>query len=297
MKVIVTGGCGFIGRHLIPRLIQMGEDVTVLDNKSTGSPENLANIDNQVRLTIINSDIAQPGTWDKEFIDADRVVHLAALTDIVASIESPTEYFSVNVRGTLNVLEACRRSGIKRLVYPASAACYGTSDQYPTPEDAPMRPQYPYALTKQLGEELVLHWAKVYGLSAVSLRFFNIYGPHASAMFGLFISQIRAGQPITITGDGSQTRDFTYISDIVDAIVAALQSNQTAEAYNIGSGTTVSVRRFAELLGSDIKYIPRRRGEMDVTFGDISKALRELDWKPRISVEEGIRLALSEMKM
>ncbi len=291
MKVVVTGGCGFIGSHCVPRLIQDQHQVVVIDNLSSGSRANLAPVADSEQLRLVEADIGLDGDWQSEFEGAGWVVHLAAPTNIIESIEDPRTYSQAILGGTFNVLEASRAAGIKRFVYPSSAACYGVADQYPTPEDAAMRPQYPYALMKRLGEEMVLHWSEVYGLPALSLRFFNLYGPGASALFGMFMRQKRAGKPLTVTGDGSQTRDFTYISDIVDAIVAALKSDKSGEVYNIGSGTTVSVNRMAELLDSPIEYIPRRAGEMQVTFGDISKALRDLDWEPRVSVEEGVPLA------
>ncbi len=295
MKVVVTGGCGFIGSHLVPKLIDQQHDVVVIDNMVGSTPENLGHIASSSALRIVESDISEAGDWKSEFDGVDWVVHLAALTDIVQSVESPGDYLNVLVGGTYNVLEASRARSAKRFVYPSSAACYGNADEYPTPEDAPIRPQYPYALMKRMGEEMVIHWAQVYGLPAVSLRFFNLYGPRASAMFGLFVRLMAEGQPITVTGDGSQTRDFTHISDVTDAIIAALESDKSGEIYNIGSGTTVTVKHMAELIGGDIDYIPRRRGEMNVTFGDISKALRDLDWEPKIGVQEGVPMSLREM--
>ena len=171
-------------------------------------------------------------------------------------------------------------------------------DYYPTPEDADIRPQYPYALTKRLGEELVIHWAQVYQLPALSLRFFNVYGPRSrtsgtyGAVFGVFLAQKLAGKPFTVVGDGAQTRDFTYVSDIVDAILATARSERTGVSYNVGSGKTVSVNRVVELLGGEKVHVPKRPGEPDCTFADITKVQSELGWKPKIAIEEGIQMLL-----
>ena len=197
--------------------------------------------------------------------------------------------------GTFNVLEASREYKIKRFIYVNSAACFGIADKYPTPEDAPKNPQYPYALMKWLGEELAIHWSQVYDLPVISLRFFNLYGKRASALFGLFVSKKLDGNPLTITGDGTQTRDFTYIGDIVDGIYTAAMSEKVGEIYNIGSGKTVSVNKIAELFEAEIEYIPRRSGEMDITYGDITKAKKELNWKPKMEIEEGVPLVLKEI--
>jgi UDP-glucose 4-epimerase len=292
MKVVVTGGSGFIGSHVVDLLLGKGHDVTVIDNHSTGRAANLAHVADKVLL--IEDDLARPGSWESAFAGADWVVHLAALADIVPSIQNPTGYFQANVDGTFNVLQAARAAGVKRLVYAASSSCYGIPDQYPTPEAAPMRPQYPYALTKLLGEQLVMHWAQVYGLPALSLRFFNVYGPRSrtsgtyGAVFGVFLAQKLAGKPYTIVGDGTQTRDFTYVTDVAEAVLAALQSDVTGEIFNVGSGATVSVNRLVDLLGGERVFIPKRPGEPETTFADISRITAHLGWKPRISIERGV---------
>ncbi len=225
----------------------------------------------------------------------DRVFHLAARADIVPSIQEPEAYFRANVDGTFAVLEAARRHGVRRLVYVASSSCYGIPPVYPTPEDAPIDPRYPYALTKYLGEQLVLHWAKVYGLPAVSVRFFNVYGPRArtsgtyGAVFGVFLAQLLAGEPLTIVGDGSQTRDFTFVSDVVDALLTVAASSRIGEVYNVGSGGPVSVNELVRLLGSPpVVHIPRRPGEPDCTFADITKIRADLGWEPKVSFAEGV---------
>ena len=179
----------------------------------------------------------------------ERVYHLAARADIVLSIVEPDEYFTTNVDGTFHVLQAARRHGVQRFVYAASSTCYGIPDSFPTPEDAPVRPQYPYALTKHMGAELVLHRGRVYGLPVLSLRFFNVYGPRArtsgtyGAVFGVFLAQLLAGEPLTVVGDGEQTRDFTFVTDVVDSLVTATESGRRDQVFNVGSGKPVSVNR------------------------------------------------------
>jgi len=299
MKCIVTGGAGFIGSHLVDRLLAADHDVTVLDNYSTGRPDNLAHVGDRVRQ--VECDIAEPGEWCGEFASADWVFHLAALADIVPSIQHPHAYFRANVDGTFNVLQTSHACEVKRLVYAASSSCYGIPDHYPTPETAPIRPQYPYALTKRLGEELVLHWYQVYKLPTVSLRFFNVYGPRSrtsgtyGAVFGVFLAQKLAGKPFTVVGDGTQTRDFTFVTDVADALVTAAEGDRCGEVYNVGSGETVSVNRLVELLEGDRIHIPKRPGEPDCTFADISAIRRDLGWEPRVPIESGVKALLSHI--
>jgi len=299
MKSIVTGGVGFIGSHLVDGLLELGHEVTVLDNISTGRRENLDHVEGLVR--IVECDLGAPGDWAGELGEGNWIFHLAALADIVPSIQNPDAYFRANVDGTFNVLRASQMAGVGRFVYVASSSSYGIPDFYPTPENADIRPQYPYALTKHLGEELVLHWAKVYNLPALSLRLFNVYGPRSrtsgtyGAVFGVFLAQKLAGQAYTVVGDGKQTRDFTYVTDIVGALIAVAQSDRTCRIYNVGSGTTTSVNRLVELLGGNKVHIPRRPGEPDCTFADISRIRSELGWQPQVLIEEGVSRLLEHI--
>ena len=292
MKSLVTGGAGFIGSHLVEALLALGHEVTVLDNFSTGRPENLDHVKGRVK--VVECDLAIAGDWIQQFNNADWVFHLAALADIVPSIQNAEAYFRANVDGTFNVLQASISAGVGRLVYSASSSCYGIPDQYPTVETAEIRPQYPYALTKRLGEELVMHWAQLYKLPAVSLRFFNVYGTRSrtsgtyGAVFGVFLAQKLAGQAFTVVGDGNQTRDFTYVTDVAQALISAAQSNRSGEIYNVGSGQTVSVNRLVELLEGKKTHIPKRPGEPDCTFADIQKIRRDLQWEPKVTIEEGV---------
>jgi len=299
LKSIVTGGAGFIGSHLVDKLLDMGHEVTVLDNFSTGRMENLAHVYDKINL--VECDLSSKGRWISEFDNTDWVFHLASLADIVPSIQNPEGYFHSNVDATFYVLEAARHANVKRFVYSASSSCYGIPDKYPTPEESEIRPQYPYALAKRMGEELVEHWAQLYGLPAISLRFFNVYGTRSrtsgtyGAVFGVFLAQKLANKPLTVVGDGNQTRDFTYVTDIVSALIASAESKYTNKIYNVGSDTTVSVNKIVELLDGEKVHIPKRPGEPDCTFADISKIKNEIGWKPTISIEEGISKILDNI--
>jgi len=300
MKAIVTGGAGFIGSHLVDALLLAGYKVVVLDNLSTGRIENLAH--GCSRLTLCECDISVPGTWASLIEKGDWVFHLAALADIVPSIHRPGPYFRTNVDGTFNLLQASADAGVGRFIYAASSSCYGIPDDYPTSESADIRPQYPYALTKRLGEELVLHWAQVYKLPAISTRFFNVYGTRSrtsgtyGAVLGVFLAQKLANKPFTVVGDGTQTRDFTYVTDIADALITAAKSKKTGEVYNVGSGKTISINRLVDLLGGEKHYIPKRPGEPDCTFANIHKIGRELGWMPKVTIEEGVATVLENIE-
>ncbi|MBS0624640.1 MAG: SDR family oxidoreductase [Verrucomicrobia bacterium] len=301
MKTIVTGGAGFIGSHLTDRLLSEGHSVTVIDNLCGGWMKNLQNAEKSPDFQFIHADIRDKNALRGLFEGADWVFHLAALADIVPSIEKPRDYFETNVDGTFNVLEEAKRANVKRFLYAASSSCYGIPSQYPTPETTPASPQYPYALTKYLGEQLVMHWAQIYNLPALSLRLFNVFGPRSrttgcyGAVFGVFLAQKLNGKPFTVVGDGNQTRDFTYVEDIVDAFYTAALSDLTNEYFNVGSSGHYSVNRLVELLGGPITYIPKRPGEPDCTFADVSKIQKKLNWKAKNSFPEGVAKILKRL--
>ena len=302
MKVIITGGAGFIGSHLADFLIDLDYEVVVVDNLSIGRLENINHLLDRSKFTFLEADITNFDEIESIFQNTDWVFHLAALADIVPSIENPTEYYKSNVNGTFNVLQACRKHKIKKIVYAGSSSCYGIPDEYPTKETASIRPQYPYALTKNIGEQLVMHWCQLYKLSAVSLRFFNVYGPRArtsgtyGAVFGVFLAQKLSNKPFTVVGDGNQTRDFTFVSDVVSAIFTAAKSDLSGEVINIGSSNTYSINRLVELLKGEVTYVPKRPGEPDCTWADISKATKLLNWKPKVSLEKGVEILLDDME-
>ncbi|MAI10083.1 MAG: NAD-dependent dehydratase [Rhodospirillaceae bacterium TMED167] len=300
MNALVTGGAGFIGSHLVERLLSDGHQVTVLDNCSTGRWSNLDGIKNREHIETHLVDISCD-PLDPHFEGIDWVFHTAGLADIVPSIQKPDAYFQANVVGTQRVVEAARKQDIKRLVYVASSTCYGIPEVYPTPETAPVQPQYPYALTKHLGEEIVMHWSQVYGLPSICLRLFNVYGPRSrtsgtyGAVFGVFLAQKLAGRPFTVVGDGTQTRDFTYVGDIADALVCAAGSDVSGEIFNVGSDNTYSINRLVALLDGEVEYIPKRPGEPDCTHADITKIKKILNWHPQTHLEDGVRIMLKNI--
>jgi UDP-glucose 4-epimerase len=301
MKSIVTGGAGFIGSNLVEKLVELGHEVIVLDNLSAGRLSNLNKVKDKIEFK--NTDISKKDDLlDKYFEKTDWVFHLAGLADIVPSIENPTKYFNSNVIGTLNVLELSKKTKIKKLIYAASASCYGIPEKYPTNENSKINPQYPYALTKNIGEQLILHWGKIYNMPNISLRFFNAYGPKSrttgayGAVFGVFLAQKLANQPLTIVGDGTQTRDFIHVFDLVEAIIAVATKAKNNQIFNVASGKETSVNQIAEIIGGDKISIPKRPSEPDRSLADITKISSELNWQPKISINQGVKMMLQIIK-
>jgi len=299
---MVTGGAGFIGSHMVDRLLAGDHEVVVLDNFSTGRPQNLAHHKADPKFRVVQADVSRMEEIRPHFDGVDWVIHFAARGDIVPSIERPLEYYESNVTGTLNVAESARQAGVKRLVYAASSSCYGIAEQVPTTESAPIRPMYPYALTKWLAEQTLLHWSQVYKLPVVSIRIFNAYGPRSrtsgtyGAVFGVFLAQKLAGKPFTVVGDGTQTRDFVFVTDVADAFYRAAASSWSGEIFNLGAGRPQSVNRLVELLGApDVVHLPKRPGEPDVTHADTRKIREKLGWAPRVSFEEGVATMLRQI--
>ena len=291
MKCLVTGGAGFIGSHLVDRLIAEGHDVTVIDDLSTGRRENV-----NPAARFFQWDIANPDAWHAY----DWIFHLAGRADIVPSIWRPTGYYHANVTTTMEVLDAANFLHVKRVIYAASSSCYGVNPPLPTAETAPIACAHPYALTKRLGEELVLHYGQVYGLPVVSLRLFNIYGPRArtsgayGAVMGTFLAQRANGLPLTIVGDGTQRRDFVWVDDVVTAFIRAAESDATG-VFNIGAGRARSVQELADLIGGPQVHVPARGGEPAVTCADIRQAMIVLGWYPRVELEEGVARLLADL--
>ena len=293
MKCIITGGAGFIGSNLAEKLVQLDHEVIIIDNLSTGKIKNLKNIKNKIKF--INHDISKDTEKFRSYFNkVDWVFHLAGLADILPSIKEPTKYFKANVEGTLNVINASKNKKIKKLVYAASASCYGLPKKFPTDENSKIDTRYPYALTKYLGEKLVLDWSKIYKANNVSLRFFNVYGPKSrttgayGAVFGVFLAQKLFNKPLTIVGDGKQTRDFVHVYDLVSGLIQAAKKGKPGEIYNIGSGKEVSVNYIAKLIAGKKIFIPKRPGEPERSLACIKKIKKNLKWKPKISIEKGI---------
>ncbi len=298
-KVIVTGGAGFIGSHLVELLVKKGYKVLVIDNFETGRPDNLTKI--RKKITIIKQNITNYGKIENYFRNCLYVFHLAALADIVPSIENPEKYYNTNVTGTLNILKASKKFGIKKVLYAASASCYGVVKTFPTDEKNKIMTEYPYALTKNLGEQLMTHWSKVFKISTISLRLFNVYGLRSrttgayGAMFGVFLAQKINKKPLTIVGNGKQSRDFTYVTDVANAFYLASKSNIFHDIFNVGTGKPTTVNYIAKKLGGKKIFIPKRPGEPDKSQADIKKITRRLKWKPKISLDKGIKLLLQNI--
>lgn len=289
-KVIVTGGAGFIGSHLVDELASLGYDVHVVDNFSNGKKDYL-----NKKARYHNADIRDINELTKIFAGAKFVFHLAALPSVQFSIENPLLTYDINVNGTQNVLLAAKEAKVKKVIYSASSAAYGNQEKMPLMESMPTDPLSPYALQKRMGEELCLMFSKVYSLPTVSLRYFNVYGPRMDPngayplVIGNFLKQRANGEAMTITGDGEQTRDFTHVKDIVRANLLAATSDRVGkgEIINIGSGRSVSVNYIARLISGPIRHIPARL-EPRHTLADNSLAKELLGWEPRAELDTAI---------
>jgi len=290
---IVTGGAGFIGSHMVDNLLDHGYRVRTIDNLVSGRESNIAHLSGNPDFSFERGDIRDLQPGHKLFAQARYVFHYAGIGDIVPSIEQPLEYMSANIQGTAHVLECARHVKVKKLVYAASSSCYGLAAT-PTREDHPIAPRYPYALSKYLGEQACFHWHKVYGLPINSIRIFNAYGTRVrttgayGAVFGVFFKQKLEGKPLTVVGDGTQKRDFLYATDVAEAFRLAAETDMTGEIWNLGAGNPQSVNHLVDLLGGEKVYIPKRPGEPDCTWADITKITRDLRWRPRVSFEEGV---------
>ena len=297
---VVTGGAGFIGSHMVDLLLDRQYAVRVIDNLVGGREANLAHHANNPALTVSRRDIREIEAGDPLFDGVDYVFHFAGIGDIVPSIEKPLAYMSTNVQGTVHMLECARRTGVRKFVYAASSSCYGLAAT-PTREDHPIAPQYPYALSKYQGEQAAFHWHAVYRLPVNSIRIFNAYGTRSrtsgayGAVFGVFLKQTLAGRPLTVVGDGTQTRDFVYVTDVASAFLAAAETDIAGQMWNVGAGAPQPVNRLVELLGGAVVHLPKRPGEPDCTHADISRIRRDLGWRPRVSFDEGVRRIVAEI--
>jgi len=285
---------------MVDLLLEEGFRVHVIDNLIGGRLQNLEHRKNHPELVVEVKDVRDLSPNETLFSGAEYVFHFAGIGDIVPSIERPVDYLSTNVMGTIKVLEASRYVGVRKFVYAASSSCYGLAE-VPTREDAPIRPEYPYALSKYMGEEAVLHWGRVYRLPVNSIRIFNAYGTRSKtsgaygAVFGVFLAQKLAGKPFTVVGDGTQRRDFVYVTDVACAFYRAAQTDRVNEIFNVGAGNPQSVNRLVELLGGQVVHVPSRPGEPECTWADVSRIKVRLGWEPRVSFEEGVATMLKNI--
>ena len=298
-KAIVTGGAGFIGSNLVDKLINMGVEVHIIDNLSTGFEKN---INPKAHLHKIDITEIDPKNNYYEFKDTDVIFHCAALARVQPSIEDPIRFDNVNTGGTLRMLTLAHKLGIKRFVYSASSSCYGNATKFPTPEEHSTNPLSPYGLQKYVGEQYCKMFSEVYGLDTVSLRYFNVYGERMSLegayklAIPIFANQILNGKPLTINNDGEQRRDFTYVGDVVNANILAATNPEDlkGEAFNIGNGNNYSVNELADMLGGEKSY-GNKVIEPFQTLADNSKALLILDWDPKGNLKEWIKKYKKEL--
>jgi len=307
MSVVVLGGAGFIGSNLVDELLSQGFQVTVLDNFSEGKRNNLPK--SHPKLEIVRGDIRDFDLVRRTLDHQDWVFHLAAMSRIQPSITDPLLAVQQNIVGTANVLEAARLGGVKRVVYSASSSAYGNVNSPPLREDMPTDCLNPYSLTKKVGEEMMEVYRKLYGLSTVSLRYFNVYGPKHqeegdyATVIAIFMRQLRYGQPMTVVGTGEKRRDFTFVSDVVRANIMAAMNKGVYGTLNVGTGENHSINEVADLV-ADVcgrlpkkVYLPDRPAEAEVTRADVTKAWELLGWKPVYRLEEGLRLTAQFQKL
>ena len=298
---IVTGGAGFIGSHMVDLLLKKKIKVRVIDNLSGGRLQNIKKHFKKKNFSFEKKNIIEIKKNNKVFKNVDYVFHFAGSGDIVPSIEKPDHYMQTNVIGTVKVLEASRENKIKKFIYAASSSCYGIA-KTPTNEKHKISPQYPYAISKYMGEQACLHWHKVYNLPVVSIRIFNAYGPRVrttglyGAVFGVFLKQNLENKPLTIVGDGKQRRDFLYVSDVAKAFYLAAKSKNNGQIYNLGANKPITILKLANLIGGKKIYLPKRPGEPNCTWANIKKIKKDLKWKPEVPFEEGVKHMLNDIQ-
>jgi len=307
MRALVTGGAGFIGSHLVERLLGLGHEVRVVDDFSTGKRENVAPfVKEGGKLEVVEADIRN-GWKMRELADGCEVIfHEAAIVSVPYSVEHPQETHDVNLQGTLNVLEAARHAKTRRLVFASSAAVYGDAPGLPKHEGMLPTPIAPYGLEKLTSEHYLSIFARLYGVETVSLRYFNVFGPRQdptsaySGVISIFADRARRGEPVTIFGDGTAYRDFVYVDDVVEAnILAARAPGVSGRAFNVGRGERTTLHDLVKMIGRvfgrdlEVKHAPVRAGDIAESLADISLARKDLGYAPKVPVEEGLRRLLA----
>ncbi len=296
-KVVVTGGAGFIGSNLVQALVSEGFQVFVIDDLSSGHSNNLASLP---QVTLVQESILDKRVVNEIVDGADTVFHLAASVGNQRSIDNPIHDAQVNAIGTIRLLEACRASGVRKLVYSSSAGIFGELKTVPVSEDHPIEPESPYGASKLAGEKAALSYAALYDLEVVALRYFNVYGPNQrydayGNVIPIFVFRMLNGEPVEIFGDGEQTRDFIHVRDVVHANINAAKARGVSGAFNIGSGTRITITRLAQLAASfideacDIRYTAPRPGDVRHSLADIDKAREQLGFEPSVDIELGLK--------
>ena len=292
MRILITGGAGFIGSHLVDRLIKENHKVVVIDNLTTGRKENVNSRANFHNLDICDFDKIKP-----LFKNIDFIFHLAAIPRVPVSVEDPVGTSKVNILGTINVFKAAIEAKVKRVIFASSSSVYGNQEKLPLKEDMKPNPISPYALQKLVGEQFAKLFTKLYGVPIISLRYFNVFGPRIdfnsdySLVIGKFLKQKAEHKPLTIFGDGEQTRGFCYVDDVVEANIKAMESEKLkgGEVINISSGKSYSISYLADLIGGEKQYLPPRPGDVLHTKADITLAKNLLNWQPKVPFEEGLK--------
>jgi len=305
MKILVTGGAGFVGSHLVDKLITQGNKVIVVDNLSTGKKENINKKAKFYKLDICSPKIFEVFKKEKPEI----VFHLAAQVNVRRSIEDPINDAKINILGSLNILDACRKFKVKKIIFSSTGgAIYGDAKIVPTKENYPPKPESPYGIAKLTIENYLDFYKKVYGLNYISLRFANVYGPSQdpkgeAGVVAIFTNKLLKGERPTIFGDGKQTRDFIYVDDVVSALIKSMNYKGKETIFNVGTGIETSVNQLfkliSKILGIKIKpiYAPPKPGELKRSCLDISKFKRELKWQPKYNLEEGLKETIKWFKI
>ena len=304
MNVIVTGGAGFIGSHLVEHLLKISnvKKIVLIDSFTNGSKKNISHFIKNKKLKIIKKDINKIKVNDNNFKKIDYVFHLAAIADIIPSINNPMYYCKTNFIGTINILEAMRYNKIKKIIYTASSSCYGIQKKYPTDEKSFIDTRYPYAFSKYIGEQAIVHWSKVYKINFVSLRLFNVFGTRSrttgsyGAVMGIFLKQKLSNKNLTVVGNGQQKRDFIYVTDVVKALIKSMYlSKRKNYIFNIGSSKPIKILDLVKIVGVKYVKIPKRPGEPNVTCANIKKAKKILKWSPKVSFKDGMSILLKNI--
>jgi UDP-glucose 4-epimerase len=302
LKVLITGGAGFIGSHLLSHLLKSGYETVVLDNFFSGKIENIKNHVNNKNFHLIKGDIRNTEDVKRAFENVEAVCHLAAIVNIPLSIENPSLTNEVNVQGTINLLEASIKNGVRRFVYVSTCAVYGEAQYLPIDEEHPTNPLSPYGASKLSAEHYCKVFHKIYGLQTICLRFFNVYGPRQpcgpyGGVITTFLESLKRNKPIIIYGDGNQTRDFLYVKDAVEACSLALtRENCAGKTFNIGTGTKTSINELAQILIEQINksnvriiHVEERKGDIKESYANICKANKELGFKPKFLIRKGLK--------
>jgi UDP-glucose 4-epimerase len=307
-RVLVTGGAGFIGSHMVPHLLELGLTVTVLDNLSTGKLENLKGSLHNPKFLFYREDITDKAIPNEVFDEVDSIIHLAALIDVSTSVVDPVQNHEVNVNGTFNMLQAAVKYKVKKFVFASSTAVYGEAEKLPIEENIAIHPVSPYAASKVAGEAYCSAFAHCFGLETTALRFFNIYGPGSennpySGVITIFLKKIVRGEVLTINGDGEQTRDFLHVNDAVKAVTLALeQDGLKGEVFNICTGVPTSVNQLAAILKTitgkniKVKHGPPRVGDIQRNYGNPTKAEKKMGFKASVDLSQGMQMLFEEFK-